>query len=164
VIRRAFRVLSPILIGIVLLLSGCGASQQLHIESDPSGAEVYLMRRGEYEISGNVDGFAGSFEGETFEEDFYLLGSTPLEYEFDLSDTESAIVIPGVPASATVTKIYQEGILRVVRDGYITEERTIQFSNNVFHLVLDMDEEREDPSSPDPREAGDEDEERGDRD
>lgn len=147
----------------VVLLSACGASQQLHIESDPSGAEVYLMRRGEYEISGNVDGFSGSFEGEAFEEGFYLLGSTPLEYEFDLSDTESAFVIPGLPASASVTKVYQEGILRVVMDGYVTEERTIQFSDNLFHLVLAMDEEREEPSAPDPREAGDEEEERGER-
>ncbi len=118
--------------------AACGAGQQLHIESVPSGAEVYLMRRGEYEINANVDGFGGSFDGDSFEEDFYLLGTTPLDYEFDLSDTESSFYLPGLPARASVSKHYQEGILRVEMDGYETEERTIHFSGNLFNLVISL--------------------------
>jgi len=116
----------------------CGSGQQLHIESDPSGAEVYLMRRGEYEVDASIDGFSGSVDGDSFEEEFYLLGSTPLEYEFDLSDTESSFFIPGIPAGVNVTKHYQEGILRVEMDGYETEQRTIHFSGNLFNLVLSL--------------------------
>jgi len=116
----------------------CGSGQQLLIESDPSGAEVYLMRRGEYEVNASVDGFGGSFDGDSFEEEYYLLGTTPLEYEFDLSDTESSFCIPGLPAGVNVTKHYQEGILRVEMDGYETEQRTIHFSNNLFNLILNL--------------------------
>ncbi len=119
-------------------ITACGSGQQLAIESDPGGAEVYLMRRGEYEVNASIDGFGGSFDGDSFEEEFYLLGTTPLEYEFDLSDTESSFYIPGLPAGVSVTKHYKEGILRVEMDGYETEQRTIQFSNNLFNLVLSL--------------------------
>ncbi len=109
----------------------CGSGQQLHIESNPSGAEVYLMRRGEYEVNASIDGIGGSVDGDSFEEEFYLLGTTPLEYEFNLSDTESSFYIPGIPAGVSTTKHFHEGILRVEMDGYETEQRTIQFSNNL---------------------------------
>jgi len=96
------------------------------------------MRRGEYEINASVEGLGGSFDGDSFEEDFYLLGTTPLEYEFNLSDTESSIHVPGIPAGVCVIKHYQEGILKVVMNGYEIEQRTIQFSNNLFNLVLSL--------------------------
>lgn len=145
-------------------ITACGTGQQLNIESDPSGAEVYLMRRGEYEVNASVDGFGGSFDSDSFEEDFYLLGTTPLEYEFDLSDTESSFYIPGVPAGVSVTKHYQEGLLKVEMNGYETEQRTIQFSNNLLHLVLSLVPSGGDAESDsEGREAADEDRGRGER-
>lgn len=42
------------------------------------------MRRGEYEVNASIEGFGGNFDSDTFEEEFYLLGTTPLEYEFNL--------------------------------------------------------------------------------
>ena len=71
---------------VLAVMISCGATQKLHVESDPGGAEVYLMRRGDYEISASVDGIGGSFDGDSFEDDYYFLGTTPLDYEFDLSD------------------------------------------------------------------------------
>jgi hypothetical protein len=135
---RTREIIVPVIVSVTVLAAACGAAQKLHIESDPSGAEVYLMRRGDYEVSASVNGFGGSFDGDSFEDDFYLLGSTPLDYEFDLSDSEGSFFIPGVPAGASVTKHYQEGILRIVMDGYETEERTIQFSDNLLNLVLTL--------------------------
>ena len=153
-----------ILIISFAVITACGSGQQLNIESDPSGAEVYLMRRGEYEVDAGIDGFGGSFDGDTFEEEFYLLGTTPLEYEFDLSDTESSFYIPGLPAGVSVTKHYQEGILRVEMDGYETEQRTIQFSDNLFNLVLKLVSSRRDSEGDyEGREASDEDQRRGER-
>lgn len=125
------------LVASLAAIAACGG-QKLLIESDPSGAEVYLMRRGEYEIDASVEGFAGSFGGDSFEDDFYLLGTTPLEYEFDLTDTEHSFRIPGVPAGVRVTKHYQEGVIRVEMNGYETEERSIQFSSNTLNLVLSL--------------------------
>lgn len=119
-------------------ITACGTVRQLSIESDPSGAEVYLMRRGEYEVNASVEGFSGRFDGDSFEDDFYFLGTTPLEYKFDLSDTESSFSIPGVPAGVSVTKHYQEGVLKMEMNGYETVQRTIQFSNNSIHLVLSL--------------------------
>jgi len=157
-----------ILISVLIIsfaaITACGAGQQLVIDSDPSGAEVYLMRRGEYEVNASIDGIGGSFDGDSFEEDFYLLGTTPLEYEFDLTDTESSFYIPGVPAGLSVTKHYQEGILRVEMNGYETEERTIQFSNNLFNLVLSLVPSLGEPEGgSEGREAGEEDQGRGER-
>ncbi|MCD4847480.1 MAG: hypothetical protein K8R76_04740 [Candidatus Aegiribacteria sp.] len=145
-------------------ITACGTGQQLNIESDPSGAEVYLMRRGEYEVNASVEGFGGSFDGDSFEEEFYLLGTTPLEYEFDLSDTESSFYIPGLPAGVSVTKHYKEGILKVEMDGYETEQRTIQFSDNLFNLVLNLVPFRGDAEGDSGgRETTDEDRGRGER-
>ena len=143
-------------------ITACGSGQQLNIESDPSGAEVYLMRRGEYEVNASIDGFGGSFDGDSFEEEFYLLGTTPLEYEFDLSDTESSFFLPGLPAGVSVTKHYREGILKVEMDGYETEQRTIQFSDNLFNLVLSLvPSQGNEEGDSEGREAADEDQGRG---
>ncbi len=158
------KIFVSILVTSFAAITACGSGQQLVIDSDPSGAEVYLMRRGEYEVNASVDGISGNFDGDSFEEDFYLLGTTPLEYEFDLTDTESSFYIPGVPAGLSVTKHYQEGILRVEMNGYATEERTIQFSNNLFNLVLSLIPSVESTESgSEGREAGDEDQARGER-
>jgi hypothetical protein len=119
-------------------ISACGIAQKLHIESDPSGAEVYLMRRGEYEISASIDGIGGSCDGDSFEDDYYLIGTTPLDYEFGLSDTESSFYIPGIPAGASVTKNFEEGIIRIVMNGYTTEEKPIQFSNSTLSVVINL--------------------------
>ena len=133
------KIFVSILVTSFAAVTACGgAGPQLVIDSDPSGAEVFLMRRGEYEVNASVDGIGGNFDGDSFEEDFYFLGTTPLEYDFDLTDTESSFYIPGVPAGVTVTKYYQEGVLRFEMNGYETEERTIQFSNNPFNLVLHL--------------------------
>jgi len=153
-----------ILVTSFAAITACGSGQQLVIDSDPGGAEVYLMRRGEYEVNASVDGIGGNFDGDSFEEDFYLLGTTPLEYEFDLTDTESSFYIPGIPAGLSVTKHYQEGILRVEMNGYETEERTIQFSNNLFNLVLSLIPSVESTESgSEGRETEDEDQARGER-
>ena len=126
---------------VIVLVSACGATQKLHIETVPEGAEVYLQRRGEYEVSASVSGIGGTFDGDSFEDDFYLLGTTPLDYEFDLSDSEGSFSIPGIPAGASVTKHFREGVIRIVMSGYTTEERTVQFSDNELSLTLTLDEE-----------------------
>ncbi len=122
------------------------------------------MRRGEYEVNASIDGIGGSVDGDSFEEEFYLLGTTPLEYEFNLSDTESSFYIPGIPAGVSTTKHYHEGILRVEMDGYETEQRTIQFSNNLFNLVLSLVPSQGDTEGDSgDREAADEEQGRGER-
>ncbi len=146
------------------VLTACGSGQQLNIQSDPSGAEVYLMRRGEYEVNASVEGFGGSFDSDTFEEEFYFLGTTPLEYAFDLSDRESAFFIPGVPAGVSVTKHYRDGIISVEMDGYESEKRTIQFSNNLFSMILKLEPSVEDAEGDSgSREDTDEEHRRGER-
>jgi hypothetical protein len=135
------RFIIPLLAVIIALATACGSSRVLHIETDPEGAEVYLQRRGEYEISASVSGIGGTFDGDSFEDDFYFLGTTPLDYEFDLSDSEGSFSIPGVPAGASVTKHFREGVIRIVMNGYRTEERTVQFSNNDLNLILSLDAE-----------------------
>ena len=135
------RFLVPVLAVAIALVTACGASQKLHIETAPEGAEVYLQRRGEYEVSASVSGIGGTFDGDSFEDDFYLLGTTPLDYEFDLSDSEGSFSIPGIPAGASVTKYFREGVIRIVMNGYRTEERTVQFSNNELNLTLSLDVE-----------------------
>jgi hypothetical protein len=108
---------------VLTLFCACGATQTLHIETDPTGAEVYLMRRGEYEVSASVGGIGGSFDGDEFQEDFYLIGTTPVDYEFRLSDSEGSFSVPGLPAGASVTKHFREGVIRIVMSGAVLRRR-----------------------------------------
>jgi len=139
---------------VLSLFCACGATQRLHIETDPEGAEVYLMRRGEYEVTASVSGIGGSFDGDDFQEDFYLIGTTPVDYEFGLSDSEGSFSIPGLPAGASVTKHFREGVIRIVMSGYETEERTVQFSVSELNLVIALDPGLDSGSSTGEREAG----------
>lgn len=68
------------------------------------------------------------------------------------------------PSGVSVTKHYEEGIIKVEMDGYEIEQRTIQFSNNLFNLVLSLvpltgDAEGDSGD----REAADEEQRRGER-
>ena len=135
------RLIVPVIAVTIAMVTACGSSQVLHIETDPEGAEVYLQRRGEYEVSASVSGIGGTFDGDNFEDDFYLLGTTPLDFEFDLSDSEGSFSIPGIPAGASVVKHFREGVIRIVMNGYQTEERTVQFSDNELKLALILDPE-----------------------
>lgn len=125
----------PPVIGLALL-AGCAATQQLRIETDPVGAEVYLQRRGDIEVSARVPGGAGRVDASTFEDAFEYLGTTPLEYEFRLREDQAAIDTPDV--GGRVVKHYTEGTLRIELEGYRTVERRIRFTGEDLVLVIPL--------------------------
>ncbi len=127
--------------GIVLVLAAglfgaCAPKhQRLTVDTLPGGAEVYLQRSGEIEVAASVAGYYGSFDAASFDEGFYSLGNTPVDYEFLLEDQEG--VVAGGPAYGEVMRRYTEGRVRVVMDGYRTVERVVRFTGD--HIDLDVD-------------------------
>jgi hypothetical protein len=128
--------------GIILVLAAgvfaaCAPKhQRLTVETLPRGAEVYLQRSGEVEVAASVAGYHGSFDAASFDEGFYSLGNTPVDYEFLLEDPEA--VVAGGPAYGEVTRRYTEGRIRVVMDGYRTVERVVRFTGDHIDLELDL--------------------------
>jgi hypothetical protein len=121
----------------VSLLGACAPKhQRVNVTTLPRGAEVFLQRSGEVEVQASALGFHASFDAASFDESFFSLGTTPVDYEFRLEDREAAVA--GGPAAGDVTRRYTEGKIRVVMDGYRTVERTVRFSGDRIDLELDM--------------------------
>jgi hypothetical protein len=129
------------LLGLVIL-AGCASTQKLSVQTEPSGAEVFLQRRGDLEVHAAVEGVYGALDADSIGEDFYSLGTTPLEYEFDLREQEAAIYSPR--AGGSVSRHFTEGTIRIVREGYQTVERLMRFSGNPISLVIPMQPVSED--------------------
>jgi hypothetical protein len=139
---HALRVSSIIGLALVLL-SACGSSQTLVIDTQPEGAEVYLQRRGHTNISAGVSGLAaGTHQNEQFAEEFYLIGTTPLTYEFDLDETDTAVHVPAL-GDAAVTRHFEDGTLRFERTGYQTIERAVRFNGDEITLNIALEPEEE---------------------
>ena len=130
------KLIRPTLVLPVLILAGCGSAQRVSVKTDPIGAEVYLQRRGDLEINAKVKGIPGKVTASRFEEDFRLIGNAPLEYEFDLSEHEVGVDVPG--GSGNITRHYKEGTIRIVRDGYETVIRVVRFSGSAVELEVSL--------------------------
>lgn len=130
--HRSFVLLMPGL----LLLPGCVATQRLTVETDPPGAEVFLQRRGEVEVAGGASGIYGEVDVGSFEEEEFSLGTTPVDYEFDLEDREA--LVAGRGAGGEVTRRYIEGTIRIVLGGFETIVRRVRFSGSDIDLAVPL--------------------------
>ena len=126
----------PVLWVGILALAGCGSAQKVSVRTDPIGAEVYLQRRGNLEIDAKVSGIPGTVTASRFEEDFRLIGNAPVDYEFDLSEREVGVDVPG--GSGSITRHYKEGTIRIERDGYETVIRVVRFSGSAVELEVSL--------------------------
>jgi hypothetical protein len=107
------------------------------VNTTPPGAEVLLQRRGDLDIGLSVPTIgSGNLGAGKFEDDFITLGNAPLEYEFELSDSEGSVSIQG--AGGSVTKHYREGMIRVQLPGYMTIERLVTFSGSAINLEFTL--------------------------
>jgi len=59
-----------------------------------------------------------------------------VEYEFDLSEREIGVDVPG--GSGSITRHYKEGTIRIVRDGYETVIRVVRFSGSAVELDVSL--------------------------
>lgn len=116
---------------------GCASTQKLTIQTDPSGAEVSLQRRGVIEMSANVLGISGSVDEEEFEDEFYLLGNAPLDHKFKIKESEASISRAGL-GGASITRHYREGTLRIEMSGYKTAERLVQFTGEPVTITISL--------------------------
>ena len=136
------RFLGPTVTLFLVFVAACASTQKVSVRTDPIGAEVYLQRRGELEITANVKGIPGKITANAFEEDFRLLGNAPVEYEFDLNEKDVGIDTP--EGSGNIVRHYKEGTIRVERDGYETIVRPVYFSGGTVDLLITLQPLNED--------------------
>lgn len=129
-----------IIAGGVLVLAACApGQQQLTVQTVPRGAEVYLQRSGTIEIEAAVAGVSGRVDAGSFRDDFFLIGTTPIDFKFPL--TERDATVQGEQAGGNVTRRYKEGLLRIVLPGHHTEERSVLFTGNEVKLEIQLVEQ-----------------------
>ncbi len=121
-----------------LSLTGCGSSKQkVSVRTTPPGAEVLLQRRGDMDIDVSIPTIgSGDLDAGKFEDDFITLGNAPVEYAFELSESQGSVSFKG--AGGSVTKHYREGTIRVQLPGYMTIERLVAFSGSAINLQFTL--------------------------
>ncbi len=119
-------------------LAGCGSSKQkISVKTTPPGAEVLLQRRGDMDIDVSLPTIgSGDLDAGKFEDDFITLGNAPVEYAFELSESQGSISFKG--AGGSVTKYFREGTIRVQLPGYMTIERLVAFSGSAINLQFTL--------------------------
>ncbi len=125
-----------ILAGSLGLPACAPGQQQLTVQTVPRGAEVYLQRSGTIEVEANVAGVSGRIDAGSFQDDFFLVGTTPAEFKFPL--TERDATVQGENAGGNVTRRYTQGLLRIMLPGYRTEERSVLFTGDAVKLELQL--------------------------
>ncbi len=121
----------------VFALGACSPSyQRVTVTTLPAGAEVYLQRSGVMQVNAAYSGFYGSIGAPSFEEGYYSLGTTPIDYEFVLDQQEATVA--GAGAYGEVKRRYTEGRIRVVREGYRTVERAVRFTGDRLELEVEL--------------------------
>ncbi len=127
------KAVTVMVLSFLLLLSGCAATQRLNVTTSPPGAQVTLVRYGVTEAEGGVPGVSVGATGERFEDPPMTLGTSPLDYEFKLEETDEEISIAGV--FMKVTRKFTEGLIRAEKDGRVAERR-VSFTGKP--LVVDL--------------------------
>jgi hypothetical protein len=121
-----------------ILAAGCGSTpmMELDLSSNPDGAKVYLSRRGKKAYQGNFGPIKGNVKAEKLEEEFVLLGTSPLFYTSPLRETESDATVLGIGGKVVLK--YKEGILRFKKPGFETVERYVRFLDGEVSIDVDM--------------------------
>ena len=118
----------PIAFGLLLaILSGCASTPEMELElrTEPEGARVYLSRRGKKAYQAKLGPVKGDVKAETFEEEFLLIGTSPLVYTTPLRATESDATLLGVGGKVVLK--FDDGVLRFEKPGYETIEQHVRF-------------------------------------
>lgn len=125
----------------LIFLAGCASTQMLSIQTDPSGAQVYLERRGDVVAEIAVKDVYGKADVKSFQEEPEALGTSPIEYEFDLVDQGSAIYSSS--GGGSVKRHYKEGTVRIELEGYQVVEKRVRFTGDPIELSITLQPEKD---------------------
>ena len=98
---------------------------EVQLTSNPSGARVYISRRGESTYQGKVGFLKGNVKATPFEEEPQLVGTTPVTYSSPLQEMTTDATVLGV--GGRVIKTFKEGVFRFERPGFEPVEQFIRF-------------------------------------
>jgi len=123
----------------------CVTPQILRVTSTPSGATVELRRMGTVESSTAVLIFA-SHHSEPIQEEYTLIGTTPLEHVFDRVEPESSA--NAIVVTHDSSRVYSQGVIRVRLKGYKDALRRVRFTGDPMDVAVVLEPEEAAPSPP----------------
>lgn len=120
--------------------ASCGSTpmMQLDLQSDPVGARVYVSRRGHKSVVTRLGPIQGNVKAEDLEEDFVLIGTSPMVYSSPLKEFESDATIMGFGGQVVLR--YKEAVLRFEKPGHATVERHVRFEDGEMIVQVEMPE------------------------
>ncbi len=122
------RVLHQPILFLILGLTSCGSAPktlEVRLTSKPSGARVFISRRGESTYQGKVGFLKGNVKATPFQEELQLVGTTPVNYSCPITEMTTDATVLGV--GGRVIKTFKEGVFRFERPGYEPVEQFVRF-------------------------------------
>lgn len=109
---------------------------EVQLTSNPSGARVFISRRGESTYQGKVGFLKGNVKATPFQEELQLVGTTPVTYSSPIQEMTTDATVLGV--GGRVIKSFKEGVFRFERPGYEPVEQFVRFrkAKDVIQVTL----------------------------
>ncbi len=125
-------------IALLTLVASCGSipEESFQIQSDPAGAEVYLSRRGNRKVQASFAFLKGGIGSQDYEEDFELIGTTPMSYETPLEQVRTDATFLGF--GGKVIYRFDEALLRFELTGFKPLVRHVRLDKGEIDLNVQM--------------------------
>jgi len=127
------------------LTVGCAGPPKLVLDvtSEPAGAKIFLSRRGEKAYRAGFGPVDGDVRSDALNEDFLLLGMSPLVYTSPLEEMESGGTVLGLGGG--VVRKYLDGVLRIEKEGFETAERHMRFQDGKVTIHVKLEKKANEP-------------------
>ena len=123
-------------------LASCSSPGEvvLDLSTNPVGATVYLSRHGGESYRGKLGPLKTDVGAGAIQEEFLLIGTSPLTHTVRLEEKRSGAVVLGV--GGAVMREYRVGILLFEKEGYETVERRVRFHDGRVRVVVELQAEQ----------------------
>jgi len=120
---------------VLVLAPACARTQKLIVRTDPGGAEVAIIKRGQLRTSGHVAGIVTVGASERYEDEPVSIGTSPVMYEFPVVEPQAGVFVPYI--AARQDKICREVVIRAWDNGKYAEQ-VIPVTGDVAEVYLQL--------------------------
>ncbi len=126
------------LVSTLALLSACSSTPalQLDIDSVPTGAKVSVQLRGVRSYVGQFAVFSGSVSSKRFEDEFFSVGTTPVQFSTPLKATTTDATLLGF--GGKVVRRFEDALIRFELDGFEPVEKFVALKKGSTKLNVEL--------------------------
>jgi hypothetical protein len=103
------------------LFPACANTHRLNLRSDPDGAEISIIKKGQIQTRGKVHGIVAIGTADLYEDQPVVIGRSPMAYDVLVVEHQSGFRLPGI-VSTSQDKVCQQVTIRATKDGRYAEQ------------------------------------------